>query len=68
MPRNDGTGPLGGGPRTGWGRGRCGRSADEAGAVEGFHRGGYSHINNIWGDFTVHLIEEFTHMVLQRPQ
>jgi len=24
MPRNDGSGPMGGGPRTGWGRGSCG--------------------------------------------
>ena len=50
MPRNDGTGPLGGGPRTGWGRGRCGRSADEAGAVEGFRRGeGAGRHGRRWG-------------------
>lgn len=32
MPRFDGTGPMGRGPRTGWGQGRCG--VTEAGPGE----------------------------------
>ena len=34
MPGYDGTGPLGGGSRTGGGRGRCGQSADERASME----------------------------------
>jgi hypothetical protein len=34
MPGHDGTGPLGGGPQTGRGRGRCGRPADESASME----------------------------------
>jgi len=34
MPGYDGTGPLGGGSRTGGGRGRCGRPADERASME----------------------------------
>ena len=33
MPRSNGTGPEGNGPRTGGGLGRCGRPADQATAV-----------------------------------
>ena len=32
MPQRDGTGPMGKGPRTGWGRGRCqGKDASNSG-------------------------------------
>ena len=45
MPRNDGTGPVGTGPRTGRGLGRCGRPADGNRPVEdprqGEGAGGY---------------------------
>jgi hypothetical protein len=34
MPGYDGTGPLEGGPRTGGGRGRCRRPADERASME----------------------------------
>jgi len=34
MPGYDGTGPMEGGPRTGGGRGRCGRPADEPASME----------------------------------
>ena len=34
MPGSDRTGPLGGGPRTGGGRGRCGRPAYESASME----------------------------------
>ena len=34
MPGYDRTGPLGGGPRTGGGRGRCGQPTDESASVE----------------------------------
>jgi hypothetical protein len=41
MPRNDGTGPMGMGPRTGGGFGRCGTSAATGAAVQfGAGRGG----------------------------
>ena len=50
MPRNDRTGPAGAGPRTGRGRGRCGRSADGAGSAEGFRRGeGAGRLGRRWG-------------------
>ena len=50
MPRNDRTGPAGAGPRTGRGRGRCGRSADGAGSAEGFRRGeGAGRFGRRWG-------------------
>ncbi len=46
MPRFDGTGPLGAGPRTGWGRGYCAPGAsqraasDNVGVLRGLGRGG----------------------------
>lgn len=45
MPRNDGTGPMGMGPRTGGGFGRCGSSASTESAEElrGVGRGGFPH-------------------------
>ncbi|MDQ1239547.1 MAG: hypothetical protein QG577_1733 [Thermodesulfobacteriota bacterium] len=46
MPRFDRTGPLGAGPRTGWGQGRCvtgsgiGQGQPGAGVARGLGRGG----------------------------
>lgn len=43
MPRFDGTGPQGQGPRTGGGRGRCGVSTDQSttnSGIRGVARGG----------------------------
>jgi hypothetical protein len=46
MPRFDRTGPLGAGPRTGWGRGRCvtgsgvGQDPTRGGVALGLGRGG----------------------------
>ncbi|OGC04989.1 hypothetical protein A2276_03445 [candidate division WOR-1 bacterium RIFOXYA12_FULL_43_27] len=39
MPGGDGTGPRGGGPGTGWGRGPCGRKGFGRGFFGWFRRG-----------------------------